>query len=221
MSARAKLHCIIGLVCWQLGCGGEPSAALSNSGGNAAAPASAASGGVASGGVSVPSAGVAAPSSGSGSGAATIGGSTGAGSAANAGAGSPAAHVCSIPDDIALSAADAADGVIPPDCQNVPRKVIANNCIGSFCHDSAGLAAGNLDLMAPCVAERLVRVKSSCMDMYLLDPDHPERSFFTDKLNGEPGPKCGKSMPDGARLPPDELRCINAWISAVLRAAKR
>jgi len=118
-----------------------------------------------------------------------------------------------------ITAADA-DGALDPDCQNVPRKVIANNCIGGYCHASGGRAAGNLDLMAPCVAERLVRVKSDCMDMFLLDPEHPERGFLSDKLNTEPGPKCGKPMPDGAHLPASELRCINAWINAVLRAAR-
>jgi hypothetical protein len=139
-------------------------------------------------------------------------------SASSAGAQAPAAHVCAIPNELVIQAMDA-DGGVDAACQNVPRKVIANNCIGGFCHDSNGPPAGGLDLMAPCVAERLVNVKSDCEGMLLLDVEHPEQSFLIDKLNSQ-RPVCGKTMPDGGHLPPDELACMNAWINAVLRAAK-
>jgi hypothetical protein len=111
------------------------------------------------------------------------------------------------------------DAGLAPDCQNVPRKVIANNCIGGYCHDSDGPPAGNLDLMKPCVADRLVNVKSECYDMMFIDTAHPENSFLLDKLN-PPRPKCGEPMPSGGHLGPADLACMNAWISAVLRVAK-
>lgn len=217
MTARSKSISIIGLICGLMGCGGDPSAApqAPSSTGSAVSGAGMSAGGAPA--TAGASAGMSAANSSAGMVAAGAGAAAGGGAGSAAGAGG--AHACSIPDDIMITAADA-DGGVPADCQNVPRKVIANNCIGGYCHDSAGLPAGNLDLMAPCVAERLVRVKSSCMDMLYLDPDHPERSFLTDKLNTEPGPKCGKPMPDGTHLPPDERRCINAWINAVLRAAR-
>jgi hypothetical protein len=175
------------------------------SGGVAAAPMSQGASGMGAAGQAAPVAGAAAVSPPPAAGAAAVGGS--------------AAHVCAIPNELMILDSDA-DGSLDPSCQNVPRKVIANNCIGGFCHDSNGPPAGGLDLMAPCVAERLVNVKSDCEDLRLLDPEHPEQSFLFDKLNSQ-RPTCGKSMPDGGHLPAAELACMNAWIKAVLRAAKQ
>ena len=127
-------------------------------------------------------------------------------------------HVCSIPDDIAISMEDGDDAGVAPDCKNVPRKIIANNCIGGYCHDNVGPPAAGLDLMSPCVADRLLGVHSSCMDYLLVDPTSVENSFIHDKVSAQ-YPKCGKSMPDGGHLPPEEVRCMTAWISAVVRAA--
>jgi hypothetical protein len=144
---------------------------------------------------------------------------SGAGSSgSSAGAG---AQACRIPDNLPITAEDGDDAGVPPDCMNAPRKVIANNCIGGICHDSSGAPAGGIDLMAPCIADRLLATKSSCDGMFYLDPTSLERSFLYDKVSGQPAPRCGKSMPDGGRLPTAELQCLNAWIRAVLRAAKR
>jgi hypothetical protein len=110
------------------------------------------------------------------------------------------------------------DGGVEPECQNVPRKLIAESCIGGYCHDMVGPAAG-LDLMSPCVAERLVNIKSRCDGTLLIDTAEPEKSFLSDKLN-HLKPRCGYSMPDQGHLPDDELRCMNAWTAAVIRAAK-
>jgi hypothetical protein len=149
------------------------------------------------------------------SGASTASSSAGQGGATIVDAGMPS---CRIPDNLMLIDTDGADAGLDPTCQNVPRKIIANNCIGGICHDSSGLPAGNLDLMAPCVADRLVNVMSSCMGMQLIDTADPERSFLLDKINSQT-PKCGVSMPDRGHLPPDELACMNAWVRAVIRAA--
>lgn len=128
----------------------------------------------------------------------------------------PDARACMIPNEIPILESDADGGL--PSCQNDPLKVIAENCIGGFCHDSNGPLGGGLDLMAPCVADRLVNVKSRCQDLLLLDTARPERSFLVDKLIGEK-PKRGTSMPFEGHLPHDEMVCMNAWISAVLRTA--
>lgn len=162
-----------------------------------------------------------------GSGQAGSRGEAGAGRSSEAGASGLSgsmtmdAPVCTIPDDLQVTAEDGDDAGVPPDCQNVPRKIIANNCIGGICHDSSGPPAGGIDLMAPCVADRLLNKMSSCEDMLLLDPNNLERSFLYNKVSGVPGPRCGKLMPDGRRLADDQLRCMNAWIKAVLRAAKQ
>jgi len=113
-----------------------------------------------------------------------------------------------------------ADGGVDPTCQNVPRKVIAENCIGSYCHDSNGPPAAGLDLMSPCVADRLVKVKSRCQDLLLIDVEHPSQSFLFDKINSTK-PQCGESMPYAGHMPADELSCMNAWVNAVIRAAKQ
>ena len=144
--------------------------------------------------------------------AAGIGGAAGA-----LDAGTP---VCKIPDTLMLLNSDAdGDAGLAPDCQNVPRKVIANNCIGGYCHASGPTPAGGLDLMMPCVADRLVNVKSQCYDMFFIDTAHPEKSFLLDKLN-PPRPMCGEPMPSGGHLGPADLACMNAWINAVIRVAK-
>jgi hypothetical protein len=131
-----------------------------------------------------------------------------------------AARSCTFPDDIALTAEDGDDAGVAPDCKNVPRKIIAENCIGGYCHDNVGPPAAGLDLMSPCVADRLVSIRSSCMDFLLIDPSSVERSFIHDKVSAQ-YPKCGKSMPDGGHLPPEQVRCLNAWITAVVHAANR
>jgi hypothetical protein len=145
--------------------------------------------------------------------------SAAAGNGGAAGAADAGVPVCKIPDDLMLLDSDAdGDAGLAPDCQNVPRKVIANNCIGGYCHDSDGPPAGGLDLMKPCVADRLVNVKSDCYDMMFIDTAHPEKSFLLDKLN-PPRPMCGEPMPSGGHLGPADLACMNAWINAVLRTA--
>jgi hypothetical protein len=196
MSRRCIAAYLLCVSCSLWGCG---------SGGVAAAPMSQGASGMDAAGQAAPVAGATPISPPSAAGAAAAGG------------GAP--HVCAIPNEIMILDSDA-NGSLDPSCQNVPRKVIANNCIGGFCHDSNGPPAGGIDLMAPCVAERLVNVKSDCEGLLLLDVEHPEQSFLIDKLNSQ-RPTCGKSMPDSGHLPADELACMNAWIKAVIRTAKQ
>jgi hypothetical protein len=128
-------------------------------------------------------------------------------------------HACLIPDTLEV-AADDWDGGVDPACHDIPRTIIANNCIGGICHDSNGPPAGNLNLMAPCVAERLVNVRSSCQDKLLIDTQEPGASFLIDKL-ASVKPTCGEPMPFTGHLPPSQVACMEAWIHAVIHAATR
>jgi hypothetical protein len=130
-------------------------------------------------------------------------------------AGSPA---CRVPDDIKLIDEDA-DGGVPAACHDVPRTIITENCIG-YCHHNRGAPSGGLNLQSPCVADRLIDVISQCEGLLFVDSKDPERSFLLDKLEHEK-PRCGKSMPDGYHLPPDQVACMNAWVHAIARAARK
>jgi hypothetical protein len=136
-----------------------------------------------------------------------------AGAAADAG--TVTSHVCIVPDDLAI--APAADGgAADPDCHDVPRTIIANSCIGGICHDSIGPPAGMLDLMQPCVADRLVNVVSECHDEFLIDPQQPSASFLLDKIESD-HPACGESMPFTGHLPLAQQHCIDAWVHSIAR----
>jgi hypothetical protein len=177
--------------------------------------------------------------SGAGSGASTAGAS-GAGTAAagpagvsgtgtggvapEAGSGGQAGGpppVCKVPDNLTLIDDDA-DGGVAPDCQNIPRTIIANNCIGGICHHTPNKfqgPAGMLDLMTPCVADRLIDKPSTCQGIVFIDVARPEQSFLLNKLEAEE-PICGEPMPFTGHLPLDQQRCMHAWVNAVVRAAK-
>ena len=181
--------------------------------------APAASGGTPAAGASAgagDAAGVSAP--------AGAGGAGGTAPAAGSGgqvAGMDAGVTCKIPDALVLTDDDA-DGGLPPDCENIPRTIIANNCIGGICHHTANkfqAPAGQLDLMSPCVADRLINKVSMCQGIVLIDPVHPEASFLLNKLEAET-PICGEPMPWTGHLPPDQVRCMDIWVHAVAKAAQ-
>ena len=130
----------------------------------------------------------------------------------------PAPAACRIPDNLARTQDDA-DGGLAPDCVDPPRTIIAENCIGGFCHSNRPATAGGLNLMSPCVADRLLDVKSRCGDLLLVDRANPEKSFLLDKLQNMQ-PACGNSMPDGWHLPPNQVACMNAWVHAIVRASR-
>jgi hypothetical protein len=182
---------------------------------SADAAVSGAGSGVSGAGVSgtsaVPAAG--APAAGTGTGAAGGGGTAGGGPV-----------VCKIPDDLPLESEDGDDAGVAPDCMNVPKTIIASNCIGGSCHHTPNRfspAAAMLDLMAPCVADRLVGVPSStCKGIPRIDAQNVENSFLVNKLEAEI-PICGVPMPLDSHLTPEQHRCMRAWINAVVRASKR
>jgi hypothetical protein len=133
----------------------------------------------------------------------------------DAGAGMPAA--CRVPDDLPLTDADA-DGGLSPDCNDVPRRILRENCIG-FCHHDRPAPSGGVDFASPCIADRLINVPSRCEGLRYIDTDHPERSFVLDKVLSDT-PRCGASMPDGWHLPPEQQACVAAWVHAVIRASR-
>jgi hypothetical protein len=154
-----------------------------------------------------------------------VGGSSGDGAggvaAGSGGQAGSAPLVCTVPDDLALTSDDA-DGGVASDCQNIPRTIIANNCIGGICHHSPNkfqAPAGKLDLMTPCVADRLINTPSTCQGIVFIDVAKPEQSFLLNKLEAEK-PICGEPMPFTGHLPLDQQRCMHAWVNAVVRAAK-
>jgi hypothetical protein len=154
----------------------------------------------------------------SAAGASAAGGGAGAGGAPGVG---PA--VCKISDDLPISQEDGDDAGVAPDCMNVPKTIIAANCIGGSCHHTPNKfsgAAAMLDLMSPCVADRLASVPSStCRGMPLIDVQHVESSFLLNKLEDEI-PVCGVQMPLDSHLTPEQHRCMRAWVNAVARASK-
>jgi hypothetical protein len=136
-------------------------------------------------------------------------------------AGADAAVACVVPDDVIVTDDDA-DGGVDPSCQSVTRTIIAESCIGGICHHSGKFQApaGGLDLMSPCVADRLINVTSRCQGLLLIDPAQPAKSFLLNKLEAET-PLCGESMPWTGHLPPDQVRCMNAWVHALVRTASK
>jgi hypothetical protein len=135
---------------------------------------------------------------------------------AAAGAGAAAPHVCMVPDDLPIDAPAADGGAPDPACHDVPRTIVANSCIGGICHDSVGPPAGMLDLMQPCVADRLVNVVSECQGELLIDPQQPSASFLLDKIESD-HPACGESMPFTGHLPVAQQHCIDAWVHSIAR----
>ncbi|HKU40887.1 MAG TPA: hypothetical protein VJR89_22150 [Polyangiales bacterium] len=172
--------------------------------------------GAGTGGSGTPAAvgGAGSPSAGSGGMDAGVTAGTRAPDAGMVDAGPPK---CRIPDDLMLMQDDA-DGGLAPDCYEVPRRIITENCIG-YCHHSRGAPSGGLNLMSPCVADRLLDVRSRCEGIPYIDSANPEHSFILDKLQSDK-PRCGASMPDGAHLPPNQVACMNAWVHAVVRASR-
>lgn len=169
---------------------------------------------------------VAAGAAGTGSGsaganAAGSGAAAGASAAGSGGTAGMAAVACKINDSLTVSDDDV-DGGLPPNCQDIPRTIIAENCIGGICHHSGKFQApaGRLDLMSPCIADRIINKVSNCQGLVIIDPVNVEKSFLLNKLEAET-PICGEPMPWTGHLPPDQVRCMDAWVHAVARAATK
>jgi hypothetical protein len=82
------------------------------------------------------------------------------------------------------------------------------------------MAAADLDLVSPCVADRLIGVASTCNGKLLVDPARPSSSFLLEKLETTK-PECGgASMPFGALLPASNIACVTRWVNAVVHESQ-
>jgi hypothetical protein len=122
---------------------------------------------------------------------------------------------CGFPEHLDVGAPDGA-----ADCGNVPVTILGENCVGGICHHAGQNPSGHLNLLSPCVADRLVGVPSSCSGRLLVDPDAPARSFILDKLENDK-PECGGArMPFMNRLPDAKIECVKRWVYAVSASAR-
>lgn len=168
--------------------------------------------------------GAAAGAAGAGTaGAAAITGASGA-AAGSGGAAGSGPVVCKIPDELVVDVGSDEDGGVAA-C-DVPHTIfVRNGCTSGPCHHTPNrfqASTANLDLMSPCVADRLVNAPSTtCNALPLINAANPAQSFLLNKLESDT-PTCGQRMPlSTTPLPPDQLRCVNAWVEAVVKASKK
>lgn len=122
---------------------------------------------------------------------------------------------CRVPEHLVV---ESPDGSAP--CGDVPLTILRENCTGGICHHAGTNPAGHMNLLSPCVAERLVGVVSSCNGRLLIDPAQPDRSFILEKLEND-RPECGgERMPFRSRLPGEKIECVRRWIDAVVEAVR-
>ena len=98
---------------------------------------------------------------------------------------------------------------------DVPEQLIRMKCATSSCHDASN-PAGELDMISPDVASRLVDQPSSqCPAEVLVDRDTPDNSLLLDKVTSTL-PRCGDRMPLGGSLPAEEIACVRDWIDVLI-----
>ncbi|MCA9707134.1 MAG: hypothetical protein KDK70_14880 [Myxococcales bacterium] len=106
--------------------------------------------------------------------------------------------------------ADETSGLGCDDPEAAVGAIFAASCGGMGCHDAN--PSGGLDLLAPGWPERLIGQPSATCDGWIrVVPGDPDASFLVDKL--EAPTACGATMPVGMSLPPEQIACIEAWIS--------
>ena len=99
---------------------------------------------------------------------------------------------------------------------DVPSVIFARSCSDAICHGTSDEPAGDLDLQADNVLERLIDVPSSQCDEWLrIDSAQPEQSLLLHKLETA-FPLCGEQMPVGDELARTEIACIRDWIFRVV-----
>ena len=91
----------------------------------------------------------------------------------------------------------------------VERTLLPTSCGAGGCH-GASSPAGQLDLVSPGVAQRLLNVKSTCQDKPLVGAGG---SYLLEKLHPRPG--CGTQMPLGGALTEAELGCLEQYVQGL------
>jgi hypothetical protein len=119
------------------------------------------------------------------------------------------------------AASDTGPGV--PSCLTA---VFSAHCGTSVCHSPGSMPGGDLDLLSPGVASRLINVTAdhadvdmdggtTCVPDKYVDTQNPAASWLLLKLNGGEG-TCGLAMPEtGNALSTTELKCVSDWIASV------
>lgn len=97
------------------------------------------------------------------------------------------------------------------ECGDVPATVFAAKCATAGCHSAADEAQG-LDLESPEVAARLVGVRATGGEGYLIAPADPATSVIYTKLKSPP--PYGTRMPFGQPLDDATVACVLDWITA-------
>ncbi len=104
--------------------------------------------------------------------------------------------------------------------------VFSAHCGTSVCHSPGNMPGGDLDLLSPGVASRLINVNAdhadvdmdggtTCVQDKYVDTQTPAASWLLLKLNGGQG-TCGLAMPEtGSALSTTELKCVSDWINSV------
>ncbi|HVU03460.1 MAG TPA: hypothetical protein VHE30_16990 [Polyangiaceae bacterium] len=111
-----------------------------------------------------------------------------------------------------------ADGGEP--CGDVVNRIIRETCVGGICHHAGKVQAAQMNLLSPCVADRIVGTPATCSGRLIVDPEDPERSFMLEKLTTDT-PECGgESMPYDNHLDRADLSCMKAWIRAIAAEAR-
>lgn len=96
---------------------------------------------------------------------------------------------------------------------SVELQLIRPRCATAGCHNRAE-HQGNLDLVSPGIAERVVGQASTCAGKLLVDPANRAQSYILEKLGASP--TCGRQMPMGTDpFSADELACVRLWINTL------
>lgn len=97
---------------------------------------------------------------------------------------------------------------------NVEKEIFQTTCNGKLCHVSTD-PAGELDLVSPDPASRLVNVPSSnalCLGTLRIDPNNVDGSLLMQKLTSSK-PGCGDRMPlePNEPLSDSQIECVRQW----------
>lgn len=105
------------------------------------------------------------------------------------------------------------DGTYCPEDFEI-ETLFERRCAGGACH-GADAVAGNLDLVSPGFAERMIGVRSEICDWApLVVPGNAEESFLYVKVTNPPL-SCGEPMPPVGYLTNNEVRCVRDWIESL------
>jgi cellulose 1,4-beta-cellobiosidase len=98
---------------------------------------------------------------------------------------------------------------------DAPDMIFTTTCGAAGCHNAASAAfAGNLDLVSPGLASRLVNVPANAMpSLFYIDTANPSQSVLLTKLTSTP--PFGAQMPYlSTPLSSSQIQCVTEWVDA-------